>query len=133
VSLVSFHTKDQVKTDQNLFNEQVMPGVEKEKELDTIWYPYLKPAVSAYLVYDDTWYLSDMSNVSPFIFNHLAMEATYGIYLPITYPSDFWVLKKHLTLMDANFTTDNATVTLSMGTLYHKYFQYQRQFESSCK
>jgi len=34
VSLVAFHTKDQVKADENLFNEQVMPGVEKEKELD---------------------------------------------------------------------------------------------------
>ena len=101
-----------------------MPGVEKAVELDTNWYPYLKPAISVYLVYDDTWYASDFSNVSPFVHNYLASDQTYGIYLPITYPSDFWVLIKNLVLIDANFTNNATDVSLSMGALSIDYFRY---------
>ena len=110
-----------------------MPGVEKEIELDLNWYPYLKPAVSVYLVYDETWYATDYSNISPFIHKYLASDPTFGIYLPITYPSDFWVLTKQLVLIDANFTKNATDVSLTMGTLSIDYFRYQKQFESSAR
>lgn len=126
VSLIAFHTKDQVNYDQNnMFSDQVMPTdkSQEDKVKDLNYYPYFKPAISAHLVFDRNEYSIDYEDVSPFLLPYLKLDLTYGIYLPLIYASDFWVLKKHLIQVDSNFTDQN--VTISVSSLKVEYFQYQ--------
>jgi hypothetical protein len=55
-----------------------------------------------------------------YLANRLPKDNRFGIYVPLTYPSDFWVLYKNLILVDSNFTEANLTLTL--GNLPVEYW-----------
>lgn len=51
-----------------------------------------------------------------------------GLYTPVVYVSDFWVLRKHLRKFELNSTEEDLTVQLVAGTYPVKYLSYQEQF-----
>jgi hypothetical protein len=56
-----------------------------------------------------------------------------GLYSPIIYASDFWLLNSHLILLNNETSPENLTVTLRAGTFNKEYFGYQKQFLLSQK
>lgn len=56
-----------------------------------------------------------------------------GLYMPILYASDFWLLNSHLILLNDTTSPDNLTVTFKAGTYSKDYFGYQKQFLLSQK
>jgi len=56
-----------------------------------------------------------------------------GLYMPILYASDFWLLNSHLILLNDTTRPDNLTVAFKAGTYSKDYFGYQKQFLLSQK
>jgi Cleft lip and palate transmembrane protein 1 (CLPTM1) len=56
-----------------------------------------------------------------------------GLYFPIIYASDFWLLNSHLVLLTNQTSPENMTVTIKTGTYNKDYFGYQKQFLLSQK
>lgn len=47
-----------------------------------------------------------------------------GLYSPIIYASDFWLLNSHLIQLKNDTSIENLTVTLKAGTYNKGYFGY---------
>ena len=86
----------------------------------------MKPFVDLYLVYDDKGYKTTFQDANLYLQRHLRGDDSLGIYLPITYASDFWVLRKQLNALNTTDLPQNlTTVTIRAGTLAKEYFGYQ--------
>lgn len=46
-----------------------------------------------------------------------------GLYFPVIYSSDFWILRKQYKLLESNMT-NGTTITLRAGTLAKENFGY---------
>jgi hypothetical protein len=73
---------------------------EAEKEEDKTFYPHLKRFLNLNLVTDNTIYDENMSLVHEFVKPFLQVDKSYGVYNPIMYASDFWVLQKNMILLN---------------------------------
>ena len=73
---------------------------EPEKEEDKTFYPHLKRFLNLNLVTDNTIYDENMSLVHEFVKPFLQVDKIYGVYNPIMYASDFWVLQKNMILLN---------------------------------
>lgn len=86
----------------------------------------MKPFVNLYLVYDDEVYKTTFQDANLYLQRHLRGDDSLGIYLPISYASDFWVLRKQLNVLNTTDLPQNlTTVTIRAGTLGKEYFGYQ--------
>lgn len=64
--------------------------------VDETYYPHLKRSIILNLLFDDTEYPTVEAmdfRMKPFT----AIDRNLGLYNPIMYASDFWVLRKHIT------------------------------------
>ena len=86
----------------NLFNEYEMPPGkdDEDAEIDQTYYPYLKQELNLHVVCDTSVYESRAS--FPPAVGHLirSNSGELGLYDPIVYLSDFWVLMRDLILVD---------------------------------
>ncbi len=85
----------------------------------------MKPHVGALIVYDDVDYTLRLENAGTHYKPYLQIDHMLGLYYPVLYLSDFWILKKEYLLV--NFTNP-VNITLRAGTIAKEYFGYQKQF-----
>lgn len=74
-------------------------GEGAETEEDLTYYPYLKQELHLHVVYDTSIY-KDRSELAPMNSHLYKIDYLLGLYDPIVYLSDFWVLMRDLILVD---------------------------------
>jgi hypothetical protein len=74
-------------------------------------------------VYDDADYQLRLEDANTHYRPYLQVDQMLGLYYPVLYPSDFWILKKEYILVN---TTDEVNITLRAGTISKDYFGYQK-------
>lgn len=103
VSLVDFNLKSQIEQKNNLFGDGYdLPAekkVESEDAADEKYVPFIKQELNLHIVYDNSIYKSRQEFI-PMIASFYNVEQTLGMYEPIVYLSDFWVLMRDLILLD---------------------------------
>ena len=72
---------------------------DSEEEVDLTYYPYLKQEINLHLVCDTSAYESRRS-LMPTVAHLFSFDHWLGLYDPIVYLSDFWVLMRDLILLD---------------------------------
>ena len=82
--------------------------------------------MSGYVVFDSEVYDSAMTSSNAFYTAMIRGDRSTGVYIPLTYLSDFWVLMKELTKVGPE--SDKRTVTIRAGTQSKSHYGYQRQF-----
>ena len=102
VPVVAFHQKAKVSETNNLYSEPGMAQAEENAEdEDQTYYPYLKQELNLHVVCDTSVYESraSMMPLVAHLFKHTRFHEL-GMYEPIVYLSDFWVLMRDLVLVD---------------------------------
>ena len=102
VRLIAYHQKSKIAETNNLFNDFEMPASiqdSEEEEEDLTYYPYLKQEINLHLVCDTSAYESRRS-LMPNVAHLFSLDHWLGLYDPIVYLSDFWVLMRDLILLD---------------------------------
>ena len=59
-----------------------------------------------HLVYDDYVYKKGLADANIYLRQVLQSDTTLGLYHPVVYPSDFWVLRKHLLPLNESTTVN---------------------------
>jgi hypothetical protein len=127
--LIRYLPKIKESARRNLLTDDIpMPQPKEEKqdeEDDGKYFPYFKPQLYLYLVYDNTAYQMPQGP-PPQIKDKFKIHYETNMYEPIIYLSDYWVLKKDLVLV--NETVSELNLTLHFNTYSFNYFLMQRQF-----
>lgn len=100
IPVVDFHQKKHINQKNQLGGDLAMPeekaGEEEQAEAeDETYYPYLKQKLNMHLIYDTTIY-KDRYGVHPHLNSLFKIDTTLGLYDPILFLSDFWVLTRDL-------------------------------------
>ena len=99
IPVVSYLQKSKVEASNNLFNEYGPEEGQSDEEEDLTYNPYLKQELHLHVVYDTTVY-KDRGSLIPMTANYYHFDEQLGMYDPIVYLSDFWVLNRDLVHVD---------------------------------
>jgi len=108
VPLLQYLQKKKVVATANLLSDIEMPKDVDDSPKDLTYYPHLKRQIDLHVVTDSQVY-PDIEVIPWQLRMHLLADSRIGTFDPIIYPSDFWHLKKHLTLL--NDTSMDTLVT----------------------
>lgn len=73
------------------------------------------------MVFDDYRYSITMYDVNIYIKHMFNWDDKLGIYFPISYASDFWLMGKNLVEMNDTTPLENTTITMRAGTIPVSY------------
>lgn len=110
IEMISYHKLAALAQENNLFSDYDLPTQKKEEEAPQPFVAHLKPAISLYILYDDKNYASNLQDLGSFLRPHLVSDEGLGLYSPILYASDFWILNKELVVLNNETSQENATV-----------------------
>ena len=74
---------------RNLISKSEAESIPEDSALIPMW----KPELIINYVYDDTVY---SNSIPPFIQKHLKIDESRGLYAPILYPNEFWLMEDRL-------------------------------------
>ena len=97
---------------------------EKEEEdpnEDKTFYQYFKKELYLYLIYDTQQY--NMNSLPPPIAKNIRVDEQTHTYWPISYLSDYWLLKRDLVMI--NESVSDLNLTLHFDTYSVNYFIMQ--------
>lgn len=125
--LLAYYKENALAQESNLFSDYDLPSAKSEEATDLKYLPHLKPAVSLYLIYDDSAYMTRFEDANVYLRSYLGGDQSLGLFYPILYASDFWVLRKELQVLNSTDLAPNiTTVTIRAGTIAKEYFGYQK-------
>lgn len=58
----------------------------------------------------------------------MQLDTTMGVYHPLQYASDFWILRKEYIALNSSTTLEDCKIKFRAGTIPVSYFGYQQQF-----
>jgi hypothetical protein len=64
--------------------------------------PYMKPEVTAHIVFDDEVYAALLSDASQYLKSFVVTDHILGLYIPIVHTSDFWEMPEDLNPVNLN-------------------------------
>lgn len=105
VPLIAYHQKSKIAQKSTMYNDLEMvtnSDEEDDENADKTYYPYLKQLLNLHVVCDTSVYESKAS-FPPNVYHLLkpGVDRYLGLYRPIVYLSDFWVLMRDLIIIDA--------------------------------
>ena len=92
--LIDYHQKSKLQEKNNLFSEIDMPKEKQEEvEVDETYYPHIKREINFHMVCDTRVY-HNLEEILPHTRKYLfpTVDRSLGLYAPILYISDFWLL-----------------------------------------
>ena len=89
-------------------------------------FPHWKPEIFLYLVVDQNPYTYP-SGIPAQFSKVLKVDKLRGLYEPIVYPSDFWLLNNRFQPINATVTSLN--LSLHFNTYMQYYYMMQLQFD----
>ena len=92
------------------------------------WLSFLKPNVTIHIVDDFTRY--DATKVPPTVAPHLKFDAESGMYPPVVFMNDFWLLKDKYAQVNET-SADSTTLHIRFGKISIMYWQVMLQMEQS--
>lgn len=92
------------------------------------WLSFLKPNVTIHIVDDFTRY--DAGKVPPTVAPHLRADAESGLYPPVVFMNDFWLLKDRYAQVNGT-SADSTTLHIRFGKISIMYWQVMLQMEQS--
>ena len=103
---------------------------DEEDGADKPWRAHLKPNVTIHIVDDFTRY--EAYKAPPTVSPHLDVDLETGLYPPIVFMNDFWLLKDKYDEVNAT-SADTTTLHLRFGRISTMYWQILMQMEQSFK
>ena len=120
--LVAYHQKSKLAQTSTLFSDLEVPTQQPDEDVVEPYLPYLKPEVCGYVVFDSEVYDGAMTSSNVFYTAMIRSDKMTGLYIPLTYLSDFWVLMKEL--IEVEPESDKRTVTIRAGTQHKNHYGY---------
>jgi Cleft lip and palate transmembrane protein 1 (CLPTM1) len=125
IPLIRYLPKIKESTKRNLLSDDI-PLPEQKKALSEIeeddgkYYSYFKKELYLYLIYDNSAYSTADGGPPIQIRDKMRIDHETNMYYPITYLSDYWVLKRDLIMI--NETVKELNLSLHFNTYSLNYF-----------
>ncbi len=135
IPLVKYLPKIKESSKRNLLTDDIpLPEAKKtadeEKEDDGRYYMYFKKELYLYVIFDNSAYQTS-DGIPIQIKPYMRIDHQTNSYYPMTYLSDYWVLKKDLVMV--NSTLAELNLTLHFNTYSLQYMIIQKNFEEQWK